>query len=103
MFSTSVHIAYQDLLQRLRRLRRKHTAARCLTGLCLTLACGLGAGLVLLLLEAGVYLSPTAKLLLEAVASLGLIGLLARFCLYPLLAPRPWRRWPFVWNATSAG
>ena len=89
MSSTSAHTAYQDLLQRLRRLRRKHTAARCLTGLCLTLACGLGTGLVLLLFEAGIYLSPTAKLLLEAVASLGLIGLLARFCLYPLLAPPP--------------
>ncbi len=89
MSSTSASVAYQDLVRRLHKLRRKETAARCLFGLGLTLACGLGAGLVLLLLETGFYLRPAVKLFLEAAIGFGLIGLLLRTCLYPLFFPPP--------------
>ncbi len=79
--------AHRNLLRRLFALRRRQIAARSLYGVGLTLCCGLGCFLILLLLETGLYLSPAVKLAAEGAVALVLGGLAVLYCFRPLLFP----------------
>ncbi len=85
--STSVEAAYQGLVHRLRRLRRRLAVSEALVGLGLVMILGLGAGLLLIPLEVVLYLSPSTKLAISGGVALGMGGILARFCLYGLFVP----------------
>jgi len=68
-------------------LRRRWVAVEALTGLCVTAAATIGCALSLLGLEAVFYLSPAAKLILEAAAALLCLGVFAFQVIRPIVAP----------------
>ena len=79
--------AHEHIQRRLIRLRTREAVFSALFGLPLALAIALGGGLLLVLLEAAFYLSPTLKIALGSLLALAAIGLFIRYGLYPWLAP----------------
>ena len=79
---------YADLISRLERLRRTRAQAEVLFGAAATLTGVAGLAVLALLLEAGLYLPPAAKLTLWGIGSCGVVVGLAALCVRPLIRRR---------------
>ncbi len=79
--------AYQNLVQRLHLVQTRLTRNTVLFGIVLSCALALSLGLLLVGIEAALYLSPTAKVLLELLLVLSSLYLLIRYAIAPLLSP----------------
>jgi len=79
---------YADLIARLGRFRRTKARAEVLFGAAATLTGVAGLAALALLLEAGLYLPPAAKLTLWGTGSCGAVAGLAALCVRPLIRRR---------------
>lgn len=79
--------AYQNLIQRLNKLRTHQTRNQVLFGIALSCAVLLGAGFLLVIVETTLYLSPTAKVVLLTSLVGGIAYILVRYAVSPVLSP----------------
>lgn len=79
--------AYQNLVQRIDHVRTSLTRNHVLFGIALSCAWVLGLGWLLVVIEASLYLSPTAKITIELLLLLSTLYILIRYAVFPFLSP----------------